>query len=117
MDNIMKYKDYCAEIRYSDEDRCFWGKIDGLKNNLILFEGNTVEELRKDFENAVNDYIDDCKNNNEEPKKQYKGSFNIRIEPSLHKEAIMLAKSLAMSLNQFVASAIKDKIEITKSRK
>ena len=116
MDNIMKYKDYCAEIRYSDEDRCFWGKIEGLKNDLILFEGNTVEELRKDFENAVDDYIDDCKRQKKEPKKQYKGNFNVRIEPNLHKEAIMLAKSLAISLNQFVASAIKDKIENTKDQ-
>ena len=115
--NIMKYKGYWAEINYSDEDRCFYGKIEELANELILIEGDTVEELRKDFENAVDDYIDDCKKHNKEPKKQYKGNFNVRIEPNLHKEAIILAKSLAISLNQFVASAIKDKIEITKSQK
>ena len=116
-DNIMKYKEYWAKINYSDEDRCFYGKIEELDNALILIEGSTVEELRKDFENAVDDYIEDCERHNKEPKKQYKGSFNVRIEPNLHKEAIMIAKSLTMSLNQFVASAIKDKIEITKSRR
>ena len=33
MKNIMKYKGYWAEIKYSDEDECFWGEIDGLKND------------------------------------------------------------------------------------
>ena len=28
----MKYKGYWAEIKYSDEDECFWGEIEGLKN-------------------------------------------------------------------------------------
>ena len=38
MDNIMQYKGYFAEIKYSDEDECFCGKIEGLKNDLIFFE-------------------------------------------------------------------------------
>lgn len=29
MSNIMKYKGYWAEIKYSDEDECFCGAIDG----------------------------------------------------------------------------------------
>ena len=49
MDNIMRYKGYWAEVRYSDEDECFWGKIEGLKNTSITFEGNTVKELNKCF--------------------------------------------------------------------
>ena len=27
MNNIMKYKGYWAEVKYSDEDECFCGKI------------------------------------------------------------------------------------------
>ena len=41
MSNIMRYKGYWAEINYSDEDECFCGKIDGIKNDLIFFEGQT----------------------------------------------------------------------------
>ena len=29
MNNVMKYKGYWAEIRYSDEDECFYGIIEG----------------------------------------------------------------------------------------
>ena len=31
MKNIMKYRGYWAEIKYSDEDECFCGEIEGLK--------------------------------------------------------------------------------------
>ena len=49
MNNIMKYKDYWAKIEYSDEDECFYGIVEGLKNSTISFEGKTVKELKKDF--------------------------------------------------------------------
>ena len=71
----------------------------------------TVEELKKDFEEAIDCYLEHCKANNEEPERQYKGSFNIRIEPELHVEAVRFANLFNMSLNQFVAKAIRDEIE------
>jgi predicted HicB family RNase H-like nuclease len=70
MDNIMTYKGYWAEIKYSDEDECFCGKIEGLKDSLILFEGQTVKELKKDFEDAIDSYLDNCRKNNEVPESQ-----------------------------------------------
>lgn len=83
MSNIMKYKGYWAEIKYSDEDECFCGKVEGLKNALILFEGDTVKELKKDFKNAIDHYL----KNNENPEKQCKGSLNVRLGTKLHNEA------------------------------
>ena len=52
MSSIMKYKGYWAEVKYSDEDECCWGEIEGLKKDLILFEGNTVKELKKRLKNC-----------------------------------------------------------------
>ena len=60
MDNVMKYKGYWAEVRYSDVDECFLGEIEGLKNTSITFEGNTVKELKKDFKSAIDFYLDNC---------------------------------------------------------
>ncbi len=106
MDNIMKYKEYWAEIKYSDEDKCFCGKVEGLKKDTILFEGNSVKELKEDFENAIDSYLELCKKRNEELEKQYKGSFNVRIKPELHREAAIVAKRNNISLNQLVERAI-----------
>ena len=40
------------------------------------------------------------------PEKAYKGSFNIRISPELHKQAALTAAARHMSLNRFVEASI-----------
>ena len=60
MDNVMRYKGYWAKIQYSEADNCFWGEIEGI-NDSIYFEGTSVEELRKDFEEAIDSYIENSK--------------------------------------------------------
>lgn len=57
--NIMKYNDYSAVIEYSDEDKCFVGKLLDI-DALVIFEGESIDQLRRNFEEAVDDYIDFC---------------------------------------------------------
>ncbi len=57
MNNTMKYKGFSALIEYSDEDKCFVGKIINI-DAFVSFHGDSVDELRKYFEEAVDDYID-----------------------------------------------------------
>lgn len=111
MDNIMTYKGYYAKVQYSEEDDCFWGKIEGI-NDSITFEGTSVKELREDFEGAIDDYIEHCKRYNKEPQKQYSGSFNIRIKPELHREASILSKLRDISLNQLVEKALAKEVKL-----
>jgi len=67
--DVMKYKGYWAKIRYSDEDECFWGEVEGLKNTFISFEGATVKELKRDFRDAINAHLHYCREHNIEPEK------------------------------------------------
>lgn len=53
----MEYKGYKGSVEYSKEDNCFCGKVQGLNKDLILYEGETLAELKADFETAVDDYI------------------------------------------------------------
>ena len=106
MNNIMKYKGYWAEVQYSDEDECFCGKIEGLKNTLILFEGQTVKELKRDFKNAINLYLENCKQNNEIPEQQCKGSLNVRLGTELHTKAKMKSIEEHISINELIKKAV-----------
>ena len=106
MNSIMKYKGYWAKIEYSDEDECFYGIIEGLKNTSISFEGNTVKELKKDFKEAIDFYIEDCKRNNEEPEKQCKGSLNVRLGVELHNKAKMKSIEKDISINELIKEAV-----------
>ena len=106
MQNIMKYKGYWAEIRYSDEDECFWGKVEGLKNSSITFEGNNVKELKKDFKEAIDFYLENCKSCNEEPEKQCKGSLNVRLGVDLHLKAKLKSMEQNITINELIKNAV-----------
>lgn len=102
----MKYRGYWAEIKYSDEDECFCGYIEGLKNDLISFEGESVKELKKDFKDAIDEYLNTCKKINKDPEKQCKGSLNVRLGTKLHNEAKMKSIEQNISINELIKNAV-----------
>lgn len=106
MKNIMKYKDYWAEIKYSDEDECFCGYIEGLKDSLISFEGTTVKELKKDFKDAIDHYLETCRDLKVEPEQQCKGSLNVRLGVELHNKAKMKSIEEKISINELIKNAV-----------
>lgn len=107
MDNTIKYRDYMGSVEYSAEDECFYGKVLGI-NDLVTFEGTSVEELKAAFQEAVDDYLEFCSAQQKEPEKPYRGTFNVRVNPSLHRQAAQFAASHGITLNKFVEQAIED---------
>jgi predicted HicB family RNase H-like nuclease len=105
MKDILKYNDFISSIHYSTEDEVFHGKIQGIDDS-ITFEGSSVSALKKAFKEAIEDYLSICEEAGKDPLKSYKGSFNIRIQPELHKKAAFKSIELGISLNQFVEKAI-----------
>ena len=105
MNNTMEYKGYVGSIEFSPEDELFFGKVLGIRA-LVSYEGTDAKELIGDFHNAVDDYLAMCEEEGIQPEKAYKGGFNVRISPELHKQAVIAAISKHMSLNSFVESAI-----------
>ena len=102
----MKYKGYSGSIKYSEEDNCFYGTVLGLRRDLIMFEGDSVVSLRKDFEESVDFYLKSCKERNKEPEMPYSGKLVLRISSTLHGEAAEKAASAGISLNEFINRAI-----------
>ena len=105
MSSTIEYKDYIGSVEYSSEDKCFFGKIEMI-DDLITFEATNVEELESNFKNSVDEYIQTCKELDRTPQKAFKGVFNIRIEPSLHKRIYKEALKTGISLNSFVQNAL-----------
>ena len=105
MNGTMNYKNYTGSVEFSEEDDLLYGKVIGIRS-LISYEGSSVEELVKDFHNAVDCYLDLCARKGFEPELPYKGSFNVRISPELHRKAAGIALLQRISLNAFVEKAI-----------
>lgn len=109
MTDKLLYKEFIGTVHYSTKDSVFYGKIEGI-NDLVTFEGENVQDLKTSFEEAVEDYIELCKEVDKEPLKSFKGSFNVRITPKLHSKAFKFAVLNGTSLNQLVSEAIEEKI-------
>lgn len=105
MSNLLLYKNYNGTVEYSREDGCLFGKVIGMKA-LLSYEGSSVEELEQDFQNVIEEYLADCRERNVEPEQPYKGNFNVRISPELHRNIAVYAMEHGKSLNAAVEEAI-----------
>lgn len=110
MNNILEYKGYYTKIMYSSEDRILHGKIEGI-GDLVTFKSTDTTKIEEEFHNAVDDYLEFCEEVGKEPDKSYKGTFNIRISPELHKKLALKAFKNNESLNQTVENAIREYLE------
>jgi len=101
----MTYKGYAAKIEYSDDDDCFVGHIAGIKD-VIGFHADSVKELRRAFEEAVDDYLVTCEKVGREPQRPYSGKLMLRVPPEIHARAAMMAEAHGMSINQWAADVL-----------
>jgi predicted HicB family RNase H-like nuclease len=105
MSSLLSYKNYNGTVEYSKDDDCLFGKVVGIKS-LLSYEGNSLQELEQDFQNVIDDYISDCEERNVQPEQPYKGTFNVRISPELHRHVAVYAIEHGKTLNAVVAEAI-----------
>lgn len=109
MKNVLEYKGYSGTVEFNATDDVFFGKIAGIRD-LVTFEADTVAKLKKAFKDAVDDYIMTCTTLGKDPDKEYKGSFNVRLKPKLHRLAAIRSASQRMSLNQFVEKVLEKEL-------
>ena len=74
-------------------------------------KGVVISALREDFETAIDDYLEMCAEKGIEPQKVYKGTFNVRISPELHRSLAVYAASHNMTLNSTVEQAIMNYVQ------
>lgn len=105
MNNVLEYKGYMARIEYSAQDHVLYGKIEGIKD-LVNFESDSADGIEKEFHCAVDDYLELCEELGQSPDKAYSGTFNVRINPILHRKVAMMAIRNGETLNGTVEKAI-----------
>jgi len=114
-ENVLTYKGYSTKVEYSAEDKLLFGKIEGIVD-LVNFQSETLDGVETAFHEAVEDYLAFCEDLGKEPNKVYRGSFNVRVQPSLHRELDRAAARHGVSMNQFVESALANAVEAEKVR-
>ncbi len=101
----LKYKDFYGSAEIDLEAGVCRGKLLFI-DDLVTYQADTVAGLKKEFENAVEDYLVTCVEVGKAPQKAFTGVFNVRISPQDHRAASLLALKEQQSLNSFVSKAI-----------
>ncbi len=103
----MTHRGYAAKIEYSDEDGCLIGRVAGIQD-ILTFHGDSVDEIRRAFEEAVDFYISTCEERGREPQKPFSGRLMLRLPPELHARLAIQAQTEGRSLNSLVAEALSE---------
>ncbi len=108
---FLEYKGYKGSVEYSAEDGCLFGKVQGLRKATILYEGMSIDELRKDFEEGIDSYLAGCNERNVQPEKPYSGRLNLRMPSDLHSRVAAFAANTGITINDFINKAIVNELE------
>ena len=102
---MIEYKGYHGVFVFDQSIDAFHGRVVGLQD-VVTFQGQSLEELRREMAESVEDYLEFCAEVGKEPERPYRGEFLVRTTPEVHRAAAIEAESSGMSLNSWVEAAI-----------
>lgn len=101
---MLTYKGYTGEATIDTDAGILHGRVLGLRD-VITFQADTVAGLRMAFAESIDEYLDWCRERNEEPDRPFSGNFLVRVSPELHRQASIRAELEGRSLNQLAGRA------------
>lgn len=102
---MMKYRGYSAAVRFDYEARVFHGEVMDTRD-VIVFEGESVPQLEKEFRTSIDDYLAVCTERGRTPDRPYSGRIPLRLAPKVHRAATTAARAEGKSLNAWLAETI-----------
>ena len=94
-------------MEFDDEAGLFHGEVLETRD-VITFQGTSVEDLTQAFRDSVDDYLEFCRERNEEPDKPFSVRMMLRLPPELHRRAYVKAKKEGKSLNQWITDRLRE---------
>ena len=103
--DLLQYKGYEGTAELDMTRRVCRGRVLFI-DDLVTYEADTPNLLQKEFEAAIDDYLETCTQVGKEPQRPFKGLFNVRVPPALHRAAAVRATCDAVALNEVVVQAL-----------
>jgi predicted HicB family RNase H-like nuclease len=102
---MIEYKGYTGVIEFDASIDAFHGRVVGLQD-VVTFQGRSLDELRREMAESVEDYLELCSQAGKDPERPYRGEFLVRTTSELHRAVATEAEASGMSLNAWVEAAI-----------
>jgi predicted HicB family RNase H-like nuclease len=103
--DLLNYKDYEGTAELDMSRGVCRGRLLFI-DDLVTYESTSPKNLQAEFEAAVDDYIQTCKDLGKDPQRPFRGLFNVRVAPAIHRAAALRAACDGVSLNDVVVRAL-----------
>lgn len=110
----LKYKDFQGSVEFQDGQLLI--RILHI-DDLISTQIDSAQKAQTAFEELVDDYLQTCEELGRPSCKPFKGSFNVRVSPELHRSVAMAAVETGETLNAWVGNALAAHVERHKAKK
>jgi predicted HicB family RNase H-like nuclease len=102
---MIEYKGYVGVFEFDEDLGQFHGYVVNTQD-VISFYGSSVEELRAELKNSVEEYLAFCAEKGRDPEKPFSGNLSIRTRPDIHRRIAIQAARRRVSMNSFVESIL-----------
>ena len=102
---MIDYKGYTGVFEFDPSIDAFHGRVLGLQD-VVTFEGRSLDELRGEMAESIEDYLELCVEVGKDPERPYRGEFLVRTTPEVHRAVATAAEAAGMSLNAWVETTI-----------
>lgn len=105
MINVMEINGYKAVIAFDPEIDMFRGEFVGLNGGADFYAAD-VRGLHAEAEKSLQVFLDVCKEQGIEPRKDFSGKVLLRLPPEVHAASTIAAQAAGKSFNQWAAEAL-----------
>ncbi len=104
------FKGFTAVIEDELDAGELFGRTFGMRD-MITFQGKTIAEASKSFEESVDLYLSCCLEEKRQPSRSYLGHLRVEIAPDLHRKLAILAEARGQSIRELISCSPKSVVE------
>ncbi len=112
---LMNYRGYTAKIEIDLDAGVLAGEVLNLRDG-IVFEGDTVEDIEREFHTSIDDYLAWCAEQGREPDRPYSGRLPFRTKPETHRKIARAAAAAGTSINAWMEQTLAHAADATHDR-
>ncbi len=105
MKNVMEINGYKALIAFDPETNLFRGEFIDLNGGADFYAAD-VKSLHREGKISLKVFLDMCREDGVEPRKNYSGKLMVRLPADLHHKAAVSAAATGKSLNAWLAEVV-----------
>lgn len=110
MKDLMHYRGYYGSVHLEETELVLYGNVEFIRA-LVTYEANDARGLMKAFQDAVDDYLETCQRLSIEPEQPFKGSLNVRLGSTLHRQVALAAEHHHLSINKFIVQTLQNAVD------